>query len=240
MRPATTRRTLRNPAPPVASSPATISYEWLIGGALLLSLLLSALPVLAQEDSAHAMHAGMAMGSMSPDEHAAHRAMLENKGSVKINQVHYSIPAVTLEDENGTAVNLHELLASGRPLAVNFIFTTCTTICPVMTATMMQLDRELADDANRPAFVSISIDPSYDSAEVLKAYAERYGADWTFLTGGTNDVMKVLQLFDAYRGSKVNHFALTLLRPADTDQWTRVEGLTSAQVLAKIWKDINS
>jgi protein SCO1 len=220
------------------------SHSVLMTAAIVISLALAALPVLAQENE-HAQHQ-MAAGTdasttaTSMDEHAAHRAMMSNSANVRIERVEYTIPDLTLQDETGQAINVKELLASGRPLAVNFIFTTCTTICPVMTATMMQLGRELTDDPNRPAFVSISIDPSYDSAEVLKSYAERYGADWTFLTGASDDVLRVLQAFDAYRGSKVNHFALTLLRAGDSSEWTRVEGLTSAQELARIWKDISS
>jgi hypothetical protein len=50
--------------------------------------------------------------------------------------------------------------------------------------------------------------------------------------------MRVLQAFDAYRGSKVNHFALTLLRPAGATEWTRVEGLTSTEDLARVWNAI--
>ena len=106
-----------------------------------------------------------------------------------------------------------------------------------MTATMLQLQKNLEGDAVRPNYISISIDPDYDSATVMKQYAARYGADWTFLTGSPADVMSTLTAFDAYRGNKVNHFALTLMRAANDDMWTRVEGLTSAQELARIWRE---
>ena len=109
-----------------------------------------------------------------------------------------------------------------------------------MTATMLQLQGRLADESNVPMYVSISIDPDYDTASVMKSYAKQYGADWTFLTGSHGDIMDVLQSFDAYRGSKVNHFALTLMRSANDVEWTRVEGLTSAEALARIWRDISS
>jgi protein SCO1/2 len=124
---------------------------------------------------------------------------------VKIAMASYDVPDVQLVDENGSPVRIRELLSTDRPLAVNFIFTSCTTICPVMTATMLQLQGQLADDAVTPKYVSISIDPDFDSAEVMKSYAAKYGADWTFLTGTPNDVMRVLQSFDAYRGSKIKH-----------------------------------
>lgn len=170
------------------------------------------------------------------DPHAAHRSMLATP-AVKVDYGEYRIPDVSLLDTDGNPVALRSLLAPDRPVAVNFIFTTCTTICPVMTATMLQLQRHLDGDAVRPNFVSISIDPDYDSAQVMKTYAERYGADWTFLTGTAQDVESTLRAFDAYRGNKVNHFALTLMRAANDDRWTRVEGLTSAHELARIWQE---
>ena len=73
----------------------------------------------------------------------------------------------------------------------------------------------------------------------MRAYAKKYGADWTFLTGSPANIMTTLQAFDAYRGNKVNHFALNIMRPAGDEQWTRVEGLTSAAELARVWRNIS-
>ena len=174
-----------------------------------------------------------------PDPHAQHRQNMQSD-AVKVHKASYVIPDVTLTNEDGMPVRLQELLAGDRPVAVNFIFSSCTTICPVMTATMLQLQSQLANDEIIPMYVSISIDPDYDSAAVMKDYASRYGADWTFLTGSQRDVMHVLKTFDAYRGSKINHFALTLMNEGDAAEWTRIEGLTSAQELARIWRQISS
>jgi protein SCO1/2 len=172
----------------------------------------------------------------SDDPHAAHKKMA-SAPTVRIEQVAYTVPDISLVDTSGQAVNLRELFAADKPLLVNFIFTTCTTICPVITATTLQMQRQLHDDAVQPNYVTISIDPDYDSSEILRSYANQYGADWTFLTGAPNDVLNTLKAFDAYNGNKVNHFALTLMRAANTEQWTRVVGLTSAQQLAEIWRD---
>jgi protein SCO1 len=169
--------------------------------------------------------------------HAQHLAAMRNS-SVKIDRVAYAIPDVTLVDETGANSRLQDLLAVDRPVAVNFIFTSCTTICPVMTATMLQLQRQLDDASIKPHYISISIDPDFDSAGVMKEYANRFGADWTFLTGSQDNVMATLRAFDAYRGNKINHFALTLMRASDDAEWTRIEGLTSAEELARVWREI--
>lgn len=163
-----------------------------------------------------------------------HKNMMHSS-EVKVVHTAYDLPAVSLTNEAGQSVALQEILGQDRAVVVNFIFTTCTTICPVMTSTMLQLQKVLKDDASQPYYVSISIDPDYDSAEVMRKYAARYGADWTFLTGTSEDITTTLQALDAYRGNKVNHFALTLMRAANQSEWTRVEGLSSAQELADIW-----
>ncbi len=174
-------------------------------------------------------------GATTPDDdpHAHHRAAMKNP-TYQVSDKQYDVPDVQLLDGTGATVTLQELLASEEPIALNFIFTTCTTICPVMTATFVQMQRELGDDAGRVHLVSISIDPEYDRPEVLDAYATQFqaGGNWTFLTGETNDIVRVLRSFDAYTGSKMSHRPITLLKRPDQDDWIRIDGLASGQSLA--------
>jgi len=168
------------------------------------------------------------------DPHAHHRAMMKTQ-TYQVSDAEYSIPDVELLDSSGATVALPELLHAGEPIALNFIFTTCTTICPVMTATFAQLQRELGADADRVHLVSVSIDPEYDRPEVLASYATQFqaGGNWTFLTGDTADIVNVLRSFDVYTGSKMSHRAVTLLkRPDQEDTWVRIDGLASGQSLA--------
>jgi protein SCO1/2 len=87
----------------------------------------------------------------------------------------------------------------GKVVVLNFIFTTCTDVCPLFTAHFAQLQRTLK---NGPAgdlfFVSITTDPEVDSPKVLKSYAQRYGADfqnWAFLTGTDAQMKQVWKGF---------------------------------------------
>ena len=168
-----------------------------------------------------------------PAEHAAHRAAMQ-KTRYSATTESYSIPNVELLDQMGTRVSLRTLLESDRPVALNFIFTTCTTICPVMTATFAQMRRELGEAGNELRLVSISIDPEYDRPDKLKAYSEQFraGTGWEFLTGDSADIVRVLQSFDSYAGSKMNHQPVTLLKRPDTASWTRIDGLASGKDLA--------
>lgn len=171
------------------------------------------------------------------DPHAHHHAMMTS-GDVSVSHVTYEIPDVRLKDDFGRDVHLKELLSTDKPTVVNFIYTSCTTVCPVMTATLLQVQKQLADDPRKPRLVSISIDPEFDSAPTLRAYSERFGASWTFLTGDRQDVLRVLRAFDAWRGNKANHVAITLLRAPGNTTWTRIEGLAPASDLARLWKGL--
>lgn len=146
----------------------------------------------------------------------------------------YSVPNIELIDQQGTTVSLRELLETDQPVAVNFIFTTCTTICPVMTATFAQMRQELGEAGNELRLISISIDPEYDRPDKLKAYSEQFraGAGWDFLTGDSADIVQVLRSFDSYAGSKMNHQPVTLLKSPDSASWTRIDGLASGKDLA--------
>jgi protein SCO1/2 len=152
----------------------------------------------------------------------------------RLSKAEYSLPEVTLRDQAGRPVPVRDLERTSGPLAVNFIFTTCTTICPVMTATFAQMRRELGPEADKIRLVSISIDPEHDSPSVLAAYAERFGAPpgWSFLTGSPEDVEKVLRAFDAWTGSKTSHRPITLLHRRGESGWVRLEGLGGGAALA--------
>ncbi len=175
----------------------------------------------------------MAMAGNS-DPHAHHRARMK-KTTYEVSDVAYEIPDVDLLDSSGATVSLPELLESDEPVALNFIFTTCATICPVMTVTFSQMQQQLGDDADRVKLVSISIDPEYDRPDVLRDYADQFRAagNWTFLTGDTNDIVNVLRSFDSYTGSKMSHRPVTLLKHPGSTSWVRIDGLANGQSLAQ-------
>jgi protein SCO1 len=87
----------------------------------------------------------------------------------------------------------------GKVVVVNFIFTTCTDVCPLFTAHFAQLQRSFKNGrAGDLFFISITTDPEVDSPQVLKSYAQRYGADfhnWAFLTGTDAQMKQVWKGF---------------------------------------------
>lgn len=149
---------------------------------------------------------------------------------------HYTLPAVSVVRHDGSRLAVQQVVDDGRPVLLNFIYTTCTTICPVSSQVFLQV-RELLgsqrDDAN---MVSFSIDPEQDTPRRLLAYARRFGSAgiWPHFTGQMEDCLAVQRAFNAWRGDKMNHTALTLMRARPGQPWLRLDGFAAPeQILAE-------
>jgi protein SCO1 len=126
-------------------------------------------------------------------------------------------PEFTLTTEAGSRLSLADL--RGKVLAVTFIYATCTDTCPLLTATMAELQRRLGGDfGSRVRFVSITVDPEVDTPEVLRGYAKAHGANvegWSFLTGTSAEIKDVIRRYGAYASKtalgSVDHLFLTSL-----------------------------
>ncbi|MCU7848773.1 MAG: SCO family protein [Candidatus Thiodiazotropha sp. (ex Lucinoma kastoroae)] len=172
------------------------------------------------------------------DQHAHHRMMME-QNDYKIDKVDYSIPDVFLTSHKGEKTHLPQLLNSDKPVMLNFIFTTCTTICPVLSASFHQVQEILGKDES-VSMISITIDPEYDTPQQLMKYARRFKAqdNWQFFTGSYKDVVSVEKAFDIFRGSKLNHEPITLIRGDADASWIRINGLASAEDIVKEYQSI--
>jgi protein SCO1/2 len=154
--------------------------------------------------------------------------------------VKYTVPDVTLVNQREERVSLRALLAPESGVALNFVFATCSTICPVMTATFARMRDDLARETDELRIVSISIDPDHDTPSVLRDYANRFGSgpEWAFLTGDGAEIVRVLKAFDAYAGSKTNHQPLSFLRAPGRGEWVRIKGFASAAELAGEYRQL--
>jgi len=141
-----------------------------------------------------------------------------------------------LLDQTGKRVRLADDVIGGRIAVVNFVFTTCTTVCPVTSATFQQLQGKLGTALGKEVvLVSISVDPLRDTPERMHEYAARYqaGAGWTWLTGAKRDVDAVLRGFGAYTPNYEDHPAMVLV--GDAGGWTRFLGFPSVdQLLGRV------
>jgi protein SCO1/2 len=130
-------------------------------------------------------------------------------------------PPFTLTSQDGAPVSL--ALLRGKVVAVTFIYTGCPDICPLLTQKMVDVQDGLgAAFGAKIAFVSISLDPEHDTPEVLKDYAQFWGAKpegWSFLTGSLEAVRDVTRRYGVFFVKKedgsVEHSQLTTLVDAD-------------------------
>lgn len=106
----------------------------------------------------------------------------------------FELPDFQLVDQNGQPFGKQQLL--GHVSVANFIFTRCGSTCPLQTANLARLQRSLTAEPKwaHVRFVSISVDPDYDTPEVLTEYARKANADfdhWSFLTGGREAIWRL-------------------------------------------------
>lgn len=158
---------------------------------------------------------------------SAHAADKKYKRTVES----YTIPDVILINQDGKRVRLPELLKGDTPVVVDFIYATCTTICPVLSAGYLNLQNKLAQSKKTPRLISITIDPENDTSKQMKAYLLRYRAKpgWDFLTGSRADIDAVMRAFNAYIPNKMSHYPLNLVRNPKDGSWVRLFGIMSSR-----------
>jgi protein SCO1/2 len=170
------------------------------------------------------------------------RALAEEKGYQRSVEK-YVVPDVVLVNQNGAKVRLKDLLQTDTPVVLDFIFGTCTTICPILSAGYVNFQHKLGPDSLSVRLISISIDPEHDTPKVLKEYLKRYRAKpgWDFLTGSREDIDKVMTAFGAYIQNKMSHYPLTLIRSPKDGSWIRLFGLMStAEFMNEVQKVRNN
>src|SRR5580704_12206380 len=136
--------------------------------------------------------------------------MLRPQGAAQL--VSQSLPTIApapkfmLTSQDGAQVALTDL--RGKVVAVTFIYTLCTNTCPVLTPTMSFIQDQLgADFGTKIAFISITVDPERDTPEVLKEYAQAFGANlagWAFLTGTRDAIRDVTRRYGVFASKTAN------------------------------------
>jgi cytochrome oxidase Cu insertion factor (SCO1/SenC/PrrC family) len=146
------------------------------------------------------------------------------------------IPEAAVVDQDGNRLSFYSDLVKGRTVAINFIFTTCTTICPPLTATFRRVQQDLGNRAGRDvSLISISVDPVTDVPARLKSFASRFGRGpgWTFVTGDKAEIDSLLRSLGGYAANKTDHTPSLLIINDRTGYWTRTYGLASPATILK-------
>lgn len=150
------------------------------------------------------------------------------------------IPDSQVLDQEGRKLKFYTDLVKGKTVAINFIFTTCTTICPPLAATFARVQRELGERAGRDVhLISISVDPVTDTPERLKAWGTKFraGKGWTFLTGSKPDIDGLLRVLGSSIADKTEHSPTVIVINDDKGSVIRTYGLAKPSQLIKIIDD---
>lgn len=151
------------------------------------------------------------------------------------------IPDVEVLDQNGNALHFYRDLIKGKTVAINFIFTNCTTICPPLAATFARVQREMGDKVGRDVhFISISVDPLTDTPERLKAWGAKFkaGDGWTFVTGDKQEMDKLLNALGALVSRREDHTPSVIIGNDVKGVWTRTYGLAKTSLMVGLILDV--
>jgi protein SCO1 len=152
-----------------------------------------------------------------------------------IRPVESKLPTAELLDQNGTQVNFASDIVGDRIIALNLIYTDCSTACPVVSAIFEKLQSQLGEKLQQNVrMVTLSINPIRDTPEKLKAYAEHFHAqpEWRWLTGDKTQVDSLLKALGGYSADYSNHTPIILIGDPTRSGWTRFDGFTSPETLA--------
>jgi protein SCO1/2 len=150
-------------------------------------------------------------------------------------------PKYELTAHTGETLRFFDDVIKGKVVAINFIFTSCTDVCPMETARMAAVHELLADRVGEDVFFySITIDPEHDTVEVLRDYAARFGIDgsnWKFLTGDKKEIDTIRERFGLYGDPREeqdlsNHNINLVIGNQATGQWLRRSPFENPYVLA--------
>jgi protein SCO1 len=145
------------------------------------------------------------------------------------------IPDASVVDQDGHKLSFYHDLVQGKTVAIDFIFTDCSTFCRPVTANLRAVQEQLGDRIGKDVrLISISVDPFNDTPARLKSYAAEFdaGLGWTFVTGDKPEVDRLLTAFGVGTHGPEDHSSLTLIGNDAAGNWSWTDSLASPDAIA--------
>jgi protein SCO1 len=154
--------------------------------------------------------------------------------------LHFTVPAVQLVRDDNKVVSLPEEMNDGRPVVLNFIFTSCSSICPLMSQVFAQFQQRLGAESRNVHLMSISVDPEQDTPAQLREYARKFhaGPSWQHYTGTIEASLAAQRAFNVWRGDKMGHTSVTFMRVAPDKPWLRIDGFVTPEELLERYRQL--
>lgn len=180
---------------------------------------------------------GLAQQSAPVSAHQHMHSSMQTAAETNVHATGVKVPDVLVVDQNNRKVHFYRDLVQGKTVAINFIFTTCTTICPPLTANFAAVQRKMLKRGEKNLhLISVSVDPENDTPAKLKKYAEMFNAQpgWTFVTGSRSQLEQIWNAFSVTAGNKLDHSPTVAIGNDPRRQWTFASGLNSPEKLAGV------
>jgi protein SCO1/2 len=165
-----------------------------------------------------------------PAAHDAHHHVASPDAKPKAARV--TLHDIQLVDVDGQTIRFKSEAVGNRIVVVGFIYTSCTTICPVTSAVLADVQQRLIKKfgerfGHEVKLITLTVDPATDTSERLKAYAANFGspAGWLWLTGEKPQIDRVLTGLGAYAADFTRHSGAILVGDARLGDWTRFYGI---------------
>ncbi|MEZ5681802.1 MAG: SCO family protein [Erythrobacter sp.] len=123
-----------------------------------------------------------------------------------------------------------------RVVALNFMFTGCSSVCPMQSTLLSRTQKLMAPRMGRDVvFLSISISPLGDTPKKLRAFAKNHGAGpgWLFLAGDFVETNRLQKAFEAYEARRDDHPPVICIGKASSTRWSRLYGMPRPDTIAR-------
>lgn len=146
-------------------------------------------------------------------------------------------PNIVLTNQDNKKVRLYDDLIKGKIVVIQFMFSNCERLCPMVTPNLVKVQKELEKQSpGKVNIVSISVDPDHDTPAVLKAYAKKFHVQpgWQFLTGRRQDIDWLRRELGLYypEDQQFEHMNMLTVGREPTGQWFTIRALNNPEVIA--------
>jgi protein SCO1/2 len=162
--------------------------------------------------------------------HDGHRHQAAVEPSAAMQTISLDLPDTKLIDTDGRPQRLASDVVAGRLVVMDFIFTSCTAVCPILSSIMAEVQDRLENRIGRDVtLLSVSVDPARDTPARLRDYADHFGArpGWVFLTGAKPDIDGLQTRLGTYSGDYTEHAPAVLIGDPAAGNWVRLFGMPS-------------
>ena len=219
---------------PCVKNSKTVSTGYIVTALLVLMLASDSYAHELEPIDPHAQPKMAALSAGEDDAHAQHEMEMAAT-AVKEAMAEIELPDnLPMLNQFGDQVDLRKDVIGNRIVAINFVYTTCTTVCPVVSSIFSMVQNQLAGFSDKEiALITVTVDPTRDTPHRLLSYSKSFnpGTGWSWLTGDKKTVDKALRAMGAYTSNFEDHPAMVLIGDDSKSEWFRFYGFPAPEAI---------